>query len=424
MAPSAKPSEVSLVEVLGEGGFSDVWAARFKGESVAVKKPNELRNYRLPPGSVARAHTRELDVLTQAGYHPNVVRLLATSSDNNQPFLVLERMDFNLRELLEAKGPLDEGVCAHICAGILRGITHLLHCSIIYSDLKSMNVLLTERLDVKLCDFGLSVMLQGESFRPQRPTPVPEPAMDASKPLQGTERWMAPECRSGAAPTAASDVWSLGAVIFEMCTRDLPPKGANSMDTDAIKSKALRGLVYRCTDPNPSARPSPWELLAEFERMAAAPQAQAAVQRLAASLAGRGSTICHATLAASQRALGNGAFYGAPGLLQRVPTAPAALLCCGPASGVPPGGSLFEESVREGDLWLRSLGARLHAALGDLLWSAFRLERALVGPGGYSALAQPPGVRGALYYGPPAPASYSMRHAHEHHGHSRAISIF
>eukprot|EP00741_Cyanophora_paradoxa_P002645 tig00000615_g2566.t1 len=399
------PAEVELAAILGEGGFSDVWAGRLHGSTeCAIKKPHDGSRSRVALSAVTRAHTRELDVLTQAGYHQNIVRLLACSSDEQQPFLVLEKMDFNLRELIEAYGPLEEAVCAHVCAGVLRGIIHLLDRRIIYSDLKSMNVLLTERLDVKLCDFGLSVMMHAEteSFRPQRPTPVDEPVSSPSKPLQGTERWMAPEVRSGAAPTAASDVWSLGAVIFEMCTRELPPKGANSMETDDIKSRALRSIVHRCTDPNAANRPTPWELLAEFERMAAAPQARGVVERLAAALEGQGPALCRGAQAARRRR--EGAAYGAyqgigslrlgdepaaaappPAFASRAPLAGRATFAFEPSSR-------FKPAAEAAEKWL----SEMTSAVGDLLWKAFKLDR-LGGAAGAEGARGMAGMPGLLY---------------------------
>jgi serine/threonine-protein kinase len=143
--------------------------------------------------------------------HPNIVTMHDFGLDNGQLFLVMEYVPgTDLKTLIKQRGRFnaDEAIPLIIqaCAGI--GYAHragLVHC-----DVKPQNMLVTPDMRLKVADFGIARALS--TIHPDEQSDV----------VWGSPQYFAPEQATGAAPAPASDVYSLGVIMYEMLTGSLP----------------------------------------------------------------------------------------------------------------------------------------------------------------------------------------------------------
>jgi serine/threonine-protein kinase len=195
----------TLLDRHATGGMATVWRARdeWTREIVAIKQlhPHVVAD------PVARARLeREAEAL-RAVDHPAIVRPRGLIDDPDAPSLV---MDFvSGRPLSEriAEGPLppDEAVAI---AGVVADALAVAHDhGIVHRDIKPANILVDDDGAVHLVDFGIAALMD-----------APADGLTADSTMVGTLRYAAPERLAGGEVTARSDVWALGAVLYEMLT--------------------------------------------------------------------------------------------------------------------------------------------------------------------------------------------------------------
>lgn len=198
-----------LIRKLGQGGMAVVYQARdlMLERTVAVKilredfSKNTLFRERFHQEAKAAAN------LT----HPNIVTVHDFGWDQGHLFMVLEHVPgTNLKDLIQQRGsfPIKESVNLIIqaCAGV--GYAHragLVHC-----DIKPQNMIVTPDKRLKVTDFGIARALA--SIKPGEKSNV----------VWGSPQYISPEQASGLAPSPASDVYSLGVVLYELLTGTLP----------------------------------------------------------------------------------------------------------------------------------------------------------------------------------------------------------
>ena len=157
-------------KVLGEGSWGTVREGTFRGSPVAVK---ELRNVILSPHN-RRLFEREMEILSRCR-HLNILQFMGATSDDQNPLLVTELLDGNLRQLLE-KRKLNRGEIVSLAVDVARGL-NCMHCNqppIVHRDVKSDNILL-KRWDgswiAKVSDFGTANFLR-HVMTPNQGTPL------------------------------------------------------------------------------------------------------------------------------------------------------------------------------------------------------------------------------------------------------------
>ena len=198
-----------LLERLGSGGMSDVFRARdlMLERSVAIKVLHE--NYSNDQAFQQRFRQEARAAANLS--HPNIVTVHDFGFDHGLLFIVMEYIPGkDLKTLLRQRGrfSVEEAIplMVQACAGI--GYAHragLVHC-----DVKPHNMIVTPDARLKVTDFGIARALS---------TIMPDERADV---VWGSPQYFSPEQAAGEAPSPASDVYSLGVVLYEVLTGALP----------------------------------------------------------------------------------------------------------------------------------------------------------------------------------------------------------
>ncbi|MGQ0506194.1 MAG: serine/threonine protein kinase [Myxococcaceae bacterium] len=236
-----------LIEVLGRGGMGEVWRAQQKslGRTVAVKL--------LPPKLAADAEfvtrfDKEATALASLS-HPNIIQIIDRGSSAQHYYFVMEYVaGRSLRDLMNA-GAMNTVEALKIVAQICRAIDHAHEQRIIHRDLKPENILIDDRGHVKVADFGLAGIrgTDGSDLRLQ---------LTATSVAMGTVNYMAPEQRRDAKHVdGRADLYSLGVLMYEMLTGELPI-GRFKLPSERIAGLDARidHVVEKCLENDLEAR--------------------------------------------------------------------------------------------------------------------------------------------------------------------------
>ncbi|MEV0018769.1 serine/threonine-protein kinase [Streptomyces tendae] len=193
-----------LLSPLGEGGMGTVWRARDEllRREVAVKEVRAPAG--LPQADVGRMYARlEREAWAAARIsHPNVVTVYDVATDGGRPWIVMELVrGLSLADLLDAEGPLEPGRAALIGAEVLAALRAAHAAGVLHRDVKPANVLLANDGRVVLTDFGIARVEGSE-------------ALTMTGEVVGSPEFLAPERALGRTPGPASDLWSLGVLLY------------------------------------------------------------------------------------------------------------------------------------------------------------------------------------------------------------------
>jgi eukaryotic-like serine/threonine-protein kinase len=253
-AAEARPDEAGdvigpyrLIEPLGEGGMATVWRAERADGGLAREVALKLPRLGFSAG-LAHRMARERDLLA-ALEHPNVARLYdAGVSESGRPWLAMERV---------SGVPIDEYVRLHALgpAAVLRlvlqvcdALAHAHARLIVHRDLKPANLLVTEDSQVRLLDFGVGKLLQGEQDEGSAAGSQLTQMMGSAM----TPDYASPEQIARRPLTVATDVYSLGVVLYELLSGQRPYRlGRQSAAAleEAILAADVQPASRRCADP-------------------------------------------------------------------------------------------------------------------------------------------------------------------------------
>nr|XP_010934020.1 serine/threonine-protein kinase ATG1a isoform X1 [Elaeis guineensis] len=196
---------------IGSGSFAVVWRARHRqhGLEVAVKEiDKDQLNSKIRDGLL-----KEIAILRQVS-HPNIVRLHQAIQTEDKIFLVLEYCTGgDLAAYIQRRGRVSEAVARHFMRQLASGLQVLQENNLIHRDLKPQNLLLSstdETPVLKIGDFGFARYL------------MPQGLADT---LCGSPLYMAPEIMQDRQYDAKADLWSVGAILFQLVTGKLPFDG-------------------------------------------------------------------------------------------------------------------------------------------------------------------------------------------------------
>ncbi|MDO9349464.1 MAG: protein kinase, partial [Anaerolineales bacterium] len=198
-----------LLEGLGKGGMAFVYRARdlMLERYVGVKIMRE--DYSRDPAFQERFRQEAKAAANLS--HPNIVTVHDFGLDAGKLFIVMEYVPgTDLKTLLQQRGRFTPEEALPLVIQACAGIGYAHRAGLVHCDVKPQNMLVTPDQRLKVADFGIARALA--SIRPDEQSDV----------VWGSPQYFSPEQASGAAPSPASDVYSLGVVMYEMLTGALP----------------------------------------------------------------------------------------------------------------------------------------------------------------------------------------------------------
>lgn len=220
-----------IIEEIGRGGFAAVYRAvdTELDRQVALKV---LAPHLLWDPTFIERFRREAKAMAGLN-HPHIATLYDYGEQEGSYFLVMEYVPGEtLRQLVEREGPLPLQQVTSILKQVAAGLDYAHRQGVIHRDVKSSNVLLTPEGTAKLTDFGLVKVVAETS------------TLSSLGQSAGTPEYMAPEQFEGQEVGVYTDLYSLGVVLYEMCTGALPFTGPTPL-------AVMRGVVDK-PPPDPS----------------------------------------------------------------------------------------------------------------------------------------------------------------------------
>ncbi|KAA8542155.1 hypothetical protein F0562_023307 [Nyssa sinensis] len=209
--------EYEMLNKINEGTYGVVYRARDKktGDVAALKKVKigVERNGGFPMSSL-----REINILLSI-HHPSIIDVKeVVMGDLDSVFMVMEYMEHDLKELMKAmKQPFSQSEVKCLMLQLLEGISYLHDNWVLHRDLKTSNLLLNNRGELKICDFGMSRQY-GSPMKPYTPLVV-------------TLWYRAPELLLGTKKySTATDMWSVGCIMAELLTKEPLFNGKTEFD--------------------------------------------------------------------------------------------------------------------------------------------------------------------------------------------------
>jgi serine/threonine protein kinase len=214
--------------VVGSGGMGVVLKALDKSldRIVAIKM---MAPYLSSNGASRKRFAREAKAAA-AVLHPNVIAIHSVSSDGSLPYLVMPYMRGpSLQKRLDTDGPLPVNDILRIAAQTAAGLAAAHAQGLVHRDIKPANILLEEGVErVAITDFGLA-------------RAVDDASMTRTGVVAGTPQYMSPEQSRGESIDQRSDLFSLGSVMYAMCTGRAP-----------FRAESSYGVLRRITDAEPT----------------------------------------------------------------------------------------------------------------------------------------------------------------------------
>lgn len=244
-----------IVGVLGAGGMANVY--EIWNNELEVSRAVKLLHPNYTEETKQRFQT-EIKITAKL-HHPNIIEIHAVGHWNSLPYIEMEKLSGETLEItIENRGALPLEVCTSIGIMIGRALRYAhnqdyaiygtTYHGVIHRDLKPSNIMITESGVVKLMDFGIA-----------RPTDASIHTTDGS--ILGTMQYLSPEQLDGQEPDIRADIYSLGAIMYEMLTgvKAFPDPNVSKLMMAKIKNdypalsgfdvqipRSLRGLVHRC----------------------------------------------------------------------------------------------------------------------------------------------------------------------------------
>ncbi|HUS68223.1 MAG TPA: protein kinase [Kofleriaceae bacterium] len=266
---------VRIVRRIGEGGMGTVYVA----EDLVTHRQVAVKLMRTTAGGDADALRRFVGEAAAAAAisHPGVIKTLHVDvSKDGRVYQIMELVDGPTLEQRMARGGMTEGECARVAAAIADALAAAHAEGVVHRDIKPTNVILCPSPPgIRVLDFGLSKMLAADPNGDLQ---------TAAHQVLGTPAYMSPEQVDDAATVGpASDVYSLGVVLYKMVAGRLPYRGtsvASLMKAHADEparplrevapelSEALAREVHACLEKSPADRPTAAALTRALDALA------------------------------------------------------------------------------------------------------------------------------------------------------------
>jgi serine/threonine protein kinase len=220
MITEVQPNEtldgrLQIEGVISRSGMASIYKAQdlMTGQAVAVKIPHQ--QFESDPASFARFQ-REAEIGKKLN-HPNILRLLDVG-EHSRPYIVMEYLEGKtLDQVMNKIRPLPISDAVQIASQVLGALAYMHEHKIVHRDLKPQNIMICNDGSLRIMDFGIA-----------KSTEMRRITFAGFSPAMGTPDYMAPEQVQGKRGDERTDIYSLGAVLYEMATGSVPFEGDNS----------------------------------------------------------------------------------------------------------------------------------------------------------------------------------------------------
>lgn len=256
-----------LQELIGGGGMADVYKAQDKllDRAVAVKI---LHQQYANDAEFVEKFRREATAAAKLA-HPNIVNIYDVGEDGGSQYIVMEYVSGpTLKEVIQQKGCLEPIEAVRIAKEIASALESAHRNNLVHCDIKPHNILVMPDGHIKVTDFGIARAVSAST-------------MTYSGSVMGSVHYFSPEQAKGTVITTKSDVYSLGVVLYEMLTGQLPFNGETSVSI-ALKHlqeepvpirqinpsipPVLEAIVQKAMSKDSADRPSSTELYADLNQ--------------------------------------------------------------------------------------------------------------------------------------------------------------
>ena len=272
--PVAKPDRIQgekfssydILDELGRGGMGVV----YKAQDRRLKRLVALKVL-LAGGHAGTVEQQRFQVEVEAAarlQHPNIVQVYEVGEEDGRPFMAMEYCSSGSLEDRIRDQPQSPREAAQMVATLADALHHAHQAGIVHRDIKPANVLLTDDGSPKIADFGLAKRLDGAD------------GLTQTGAIMGSLGYMAPEQAAGHTreATAATDIYSVGAVLYKMLTGRPPFQGQSQLETinsivarEPVSIRTLEPLVprdlvticHKCLEKKPTSRYATAAALAE-----------------------------------------------------------------------------------------------------------------------------------------------------------------
>ncbi|GAB6100692.1 Stk1 family PASTA domain-containing Ser/Thr kinase [Halanaerocella petrolearia] len=224
-----------LLEKIGTGGMAIVYLGKDKllDREVAVKV---LQQQFTDNQKAVERFNREAKAVASLS-HPNIVNIFDIGHEDDLHYIVMEYIrSSDLKEVLKEKNQLPISKALEIGQGVCRALIKAHRNNIVHCDIKPHNILLTEDNTVKVTDFGIAQA-------------VTDATLTQTNSIIGSAHYLSPEQAEGKRVSTRSDIYSLGVVLYELVTGELPFRADSSV---AIALKHVEEEPPSLQDKNPN----------------------------------------------------------------------------------------------------------------------------------------------------------------------------
>jgi serine/threonine protein kinase len=241
-----------IEELLGMGGMGVVYRAR----DTKLQRPVALKI--LKPELVADPGRKSRFIIeaqaAAAVSHPAIASIYDIDEADGTMFIAMEYIEGRTVGRLIAEGELDLQGAVEIGHQVSEGLAKAHEAKIVHRDIKSDNIMVTRDGHAKLLDFGLAKLLDTGPVEDAVPAEVSrtltrERVQTIAGTVMGTTNYMSPEQARGRSVDSRSDIFSLGVVLYEMVTGELPFSRETALDT-------MHAIVFEEAKPVTAVRPN------------------------------------------------------------------------------------------------------------------------------------------------------------------------